>query len=135
MSARFIAFTTFAILVSSFAGAQPATQPATQPARGDTLLVTGIIDAPRDEIFDCFKTSEGIVKAWGVAQAKVDFRIGGQIRTAYAKDADLDSPKAIVNTILSYVPGRMLAMKPTAPPRAPDWLQAICDTGWNVIPL
>ena len=80
------------------------TQPSTQPARGDTLVVSGIIDAPPDEIFECFKTSDGIVKSWGVAQAKVDFRIGGQIRTAYAKEADLDSPKAIVNTILAYIP-------------------------------
>src|SRR5437762_8325475 len=120
MFARFVVFTGFVIFAASLVCAEPATQPTTQPARGDTLVVTAVVDAPSDEIFACFKTSEGIMKAWGVAQAKVDFRVGGQIRSAYAMDIDLDSPKAIANTILAYIPGRMLVMKPTAPEGAPD---------------
>jgi hypothetical protein len=86
-------------------------------------------------LFSSFTTGEGIVKAWGVAKAKVDFRVGGEIRTAYGPDTDLDSPKAIVNTILAYEPGRMLALKSTAPDGAPDWLRAICESGWWVIRL
>ena len=121
-------------LITVTATASGQTRPTTQP-RGDTLVLSIVIDAPPDEIFECFKTSEGIVKAWGVAQAKNDFRVGGQIRTAYSNETDLDSPKAIVNTILAYVPGRMLAIKPTAPQGAPDWLEAICDAGWSVIAL
>jgi len=130
MLTRLIVFTAIAINACAIAQTKPTTQP-----RGDTLVVSAVIDAPADEIFECFKTSDGIVKAWGVAQARNDFRVGGQIRTAYAKDIDLDSPKAIANTILAYVPGRMLAIKPTAPEGAPDWLVAICDAGWNVITL
>ena len=131
MYSRFVVFAGFVIFTASALSAEPTTR----PARGDTLVVSAIIDAPADEIFECFKTSEGIVKAWGVAQAKVDFRVGGQIRTAYAMETDVDSPKAIVNTILAYIPGRMLVIKPTAPEGAPDWLQAICKGGWNVIEL
>jgi uncharacterized protein YndB with AHSA1/START domain len=133
MSTRAIAFAVFAIFTSSIVRAQPATQPSTRPARGDTLVVSAVIDAPADEIFECFTTGEGFAKAVGVAQAKVDFRVGGQIRSAYAKETDLDTPKAIVNTILAYVPSRLLVIKPTAPEGAPDWLQAICESGWNVL--
>lgn len=100
-----------------------------------TLVISGIVHAPAEEVFHSFTTPEGIVKAWGVAKARVDFRVGGQIRTAYRPDADLDSPGAIVNTILAYEPGRMLSFKSTAPEGAPDWLRAICDSGWWVIRL
>jgi uncharacterized protein YndB with AHSA1/START domain len=123
------------MLTAASASGAPATAPATQPARGDTLVVSAIIDAPADEIFQCFTTSQGLVRAWGVAKAKVDFRVGGEIRDAYDMETDLDSAKAIVNTILAFVPGKMLAIKPTAPQGAPDWLEAICKTGWNVIEL
>jgi len=99
------------------------------------LTVSAVINAPADEIFHCFTTGPGFVKAMGVANAKVDFRVGGQIRSAYKPETDLDSDQAIVNTILAFEPNRMLAIKPTAPAGSPDWLQAICRTGWNVITL
>lgn len=130
MLAKLVVFTTIALLTD-----QIAAQPATQPARGDTLVCTGIIDAPAHEIFEQFRTPEGIVRAWSVAKAKVDFRVGGQIRTAYNPDADLDSDKCIVNTILAFVPDQLLVIKPTPPAGSPDWLQAICKTGHNVLEL
>jgi hypothetical protein len=70
-----------------------------------------------------------------VAQAKVDFRVGGQIRTRYRAEGDLDDPTSIVNTILAFEPDRMLAIKATAPEGAPPWLQRICETGWSVLRL
>jgi uncharacterized protein YndB with AHSA1/START domain len=115
-------------LVLAFAGPNPADAPKER-----TLIVQGEVDAPADEIWSAFQSPEGIVKAWGVARAKVDFRIGGEIRTAYSPETDLDSAQAIVNTILAYEPGRMLAIRPTAPEGAPDWLRAICESGFNVI--
>lgn len=134
---RTIALATLLLLVTTAAAADPApaTQPATRPARGDTVTSSTVIAAPAAEIFDCFRTPEGIVRSWGVAKAKVDFRVGGQIRTAYNAAADLDSDQVIVNTILAYEPNRMLAMKATPPAGAPDWLRAICDAGWSVITL
>jgi uncharacterized protein YndB with AHSA1/START domain len=100
-----------------------------------TLVVSEEVNAPAEEVYRAFTTPEGIVKAWGVAKARVDFRMGGAIRTSYKPEADLESPRAIVNTILAYEPGRMLAIKPTAPEGAPDWLRAICASGFNVIRL
>lgn len=125
----------FMLCLGSLTLAQPATQPTTRPARGDTVQCSGIVNAPASEIFAAFRTPEGIVKAWSVAKAKVDFRVGGQIRTSYKPDIDLDSDKCIVNTILAYEPDRMLAIRPTAPAGSPDWLNAICEAGFNVIRL
>ncbi len=119
-----------AFLVAALASPLRSQAPAER-----TLIVSAEVDAPAEEVYDAFTTPEGVVKAWGVARAKVDFRAGGQIRTAYQAETDLDSPRAIVNTILAYEPGRMLAIKPTAPEGAPDWLRAICESGFNVIRL
>ncbi|HRK30442.1 MAG TPA: SRPBCC domain-containing protein [Tepidisphaeraceae bacterium] len=114
---------------------QPTSAPTSQPARGETLTTETIIHAPAEEIFECFTTGPGFCKAMGVADAKVDFRVGGQIRSAYRPGTDLDSDQAIVNTILAYEPNRMLALKATAPAGAPEWLVKICQTGWSVITL
>jgi uncharacterized protein YndB with AHSA1/START domain len=108
---------------------------AAPPDQGRVVTSSIVINSPAPEIFESFTTPEGIVRAWGVAKAKVDFRVGGTIRSAYQPDTDLDSPKAIVNTILAYEPDRMLAIKATAPEGSPDWLLAICETGWSVLRL
>lgn len=125
-------FTTLTLFITAIAFADA---PTTQPGGEIRVVSSVIINCPAEEIFAAFKTPDGIVKAWSVAKAKVDFRVGGQIRTAYSPDVDLDSPKAIVNTILAYEPNRMLAIKATAPEGAPDWLQKICETGWSVLTL
>lgn len=104
-------------------------------AQERTLVVSGVLNAPPEKVYECFTTAEGLTMTWGVANAKVDFRQGGQIRTAYDLATDLDSPEAIVNTILAYEPGRMLAIKATAPANSPAWLRAICESGFTVIRL
>ncbi|MBX3365687.1 MAG: SRPBCC domain-containing protein [Phycisphaeraceae bacterium] len=114
-------------------GAQEGGVVAAASIGGRTLTHSAIIHMPADELFAHFTTAEGIVKAWSVAKARVDFRVGGQIRTAYAADADLDAPTSIVNTILAFEPGRMVTIKATAPAGAPEWLQLVCREAFSVI--
>lgn len=104
-------------------------------APGRTLVLSTELGAPAAEVFRGFTTAEGIKKHWSVAKAKVDFRLGGQIRTCYQPDGDLDAPTAIVNTILAYEPDRMLTIKATAPEGSPAWLQKVCRDGWSVLRL
>lgn len=106
---------------------------AAAPIGGRTLTHSAIIHMPADELFAHFTTAEGIVKAWSVAKARVDFRVGGQIRTAYDANADLDAPTSIVNTILAFEPGRMVTIKATAPEGSPEWLQLVCREAFSVI--
>lgn len=113
-------------------GVAPSAGPQTHVG-GRTLSHSAIIHMPADELFAHFTTAEGIVKAWSVAKAKVDFRVGGQIRTAYAADADLDAPTSIVNTILAFEPNRMITIKATAPEGSPEWLQLVCREAFSVI--
>ena len=114
-------------------GAREGGVVAGAPIGGRTLTHSAIIHMPADELFAHFTTAEGIVKAWSVAKAKVGFRVGGQIRTAYNADADLDAPTSIVNTILAFEPNRMITIKATAPEGAPEWLQLVCREAFSVI--
>lgn len=106
---------------------------AAAPVGGRTLTHSAIIHMSAEELFAHFTTAEGIVRAWSVAQASVDFRVGGEIRTAYDANADLDAPTSIVNTILAFEPGRMVTIKATAPEGAPEWLQLVCREAFSVI--
>ncbi|MDX2146351.1 MAG: SRPBCC domain-containing protein [Planctomycetota bacterium] len=120
----------------SQSGQAQATPADAEPLASERIgRVMQTINVPADRIFEHFTTAEGIKRSWSVAQARVDFRVGGEIRTAYDPTADLESPASISNTILAYEPGRMLAIKSTPPQGAPDWLQAICQSGFTVIRL
>jgi uncharacterized protein YndB with AHSA1/START domain len=112
-----------------------AQEPTTRPTRPEVLTVSGIVTCPAEKIFKCFTTGEGIVQAWGVKVAKVDFRVGGMIRTSYDPSVDLDSDQVIGNQILAYEPNRLLIIKPIAPAGAPEDIQEICKVGWNAIYL
>jgi uncharacterized protein YndB with AHSA1/START domain len=106
---------------------------AIAPIGGRLLTHSAIIRVPVEDVFASFTTAEGIVRAWGVAKARVDFRVGGEFRTAYEEETDLDSRNAIVNTILSFEPNRMISIKATAPIGSPEWLELVCAETHSVI--
>ena len=99
------------------------------------LRKEGVIHAGASEIFNCFRTGEGLKKLWGVAHAEVDFKVGGMIRTNYDPAGKIGDDSTIGNAILAYEPDRMLAMRPIAPVGAEDFVKKICETGWSVIRL
>ncbi len=102
-------------------------------AEDRTLQHSGVIHAPASEIWKQFQTGDGIEKIWGVAHADVDFKVGGQIRTTYNAAGKLGDEGTITNTIIAYEPERMLALKSGAPENAPDYIKAICESGWTVL--
>src|SRR5690606_33771163 len=63
----------------------------------------------------------------GAAQAEVDFRIGGTLRSHHSADGQLDDAQAVVLELLAHDPQRMLAWRtlqsPGLPPQAlaPLW--------------
>lgn len=95
----------------------------------------GVIHASAAEIFNCFRTGDGLKKLWGVAHAEVDFKVGGMIRTNYDPAGKIGDDSTIGNAILAYEPDRMLAMRPIAPVGAQDFVKKLCETGWTVIRL
>lgn len=75
-----------------------------------------VIDAPVEDVWDAFTTSEGW-ESWATPFAHVDLRVGGLIETSYKPDAKRGDAGNIHNRILSYLPFRMLSIRAVqAPP-------------------
>jgi len=93
----------------------------------------GVVEAPIEEVWKVFATSEGY-KALGPALAEVDLRIGGAIRSRYRDDGVLGDEETIENTILAYEPPTMMALRITKTPRSFPFKNAWKST-WTVITL
>jgi uncharacterized protein YndB with AHSA1/START domain len=94
-------------------------------------VTEGFVNAPVGEVWRLFTTSEGF-KATGAAQAQVDLRIGGEIRSHYDPKGTLGDPETIVNEILAYEPERMLAIRVKQAPANLQHRAALAGT-WTVI--
>ena len=117
------------VLVAALSGlaAGPAAAQASQledtssvEPNGHRIIQLSVeIPAPPSEVWAALTTAEGW-RRLGVGFARVDFRTGGVIETAYSPDAAAGAPGNIHNQIVAYVPGRMLAIRNVqAPPGFP----------------
>jgi len=91
----------------------------------------GLIEAPPQEVWQVFATSEGY-KALGPALAEVDLRVGGTIRSRYSADGTLGDAETIENTILAYEPPTMMAIRIAKTPQSFPFKNAWKNT-WTVI--
>lgn len=96
-------------------------------------VTEGFVNTTADEVWRIFTTAEGY-KRTGVAQAEVDLRIGGTIRSHYDPKGTLGDDKTIVQEILAYEPERMLATRIKQAPADFAYRDAMADT-WTVIYL
>lgn len=104
-------------------------------ARADELSFVneGVVDAPIEEVWKVFATSEGYT-ALGPALAEIDLRIGGTIRSRYGIDGTLGDAETIENAILAYEPPTMMALRITKTPESFPFKNAWKST-WTVITL
>ena len=93
----------------------------------------GIVNAPIAAVWRVWSTSEGY-RAVGVALADVDLRIGGLIRSRYSAAGVLGDDETIVQRILAYEPGRMIAVRIEKPPKSFPFREA-WKTTWTVVTL
>lgn len=79
-------------------------------AETEAQVTEGFVNAPIAEVWRLFTTADGYQRT-GAAQAEIDLRIGGEIRTHYDPKGTLGDPETIVNEILAFEPERMLALR------------------------
>jgi uncharacterized protein YndB with AHSA1/START domain len=84
--------------------------PVAARAQSAPLVAEAIINAPVSEVWRLFTTSEGM-ESWMVAQADIDLKIGGLMRTHYDPKGELGDANTIVNEVLSFEPERMLSIR------------------------
>ena len=104
-----------------------------QEKPASTVAAEGVVDAPIDEVWRVFSTAEGYRKL-GVAQAEMDFRPGGLIRTHYDPKGQLGDDGTIVTEILTYDPGRVITTRIARPPKRFPFMTAY-RTVWTVVTL
>jgi hypothetical protein len=97
----------------------------------EPITYDATLDAKLDDAWNAFATSKGW-KSWAVAQAEVDLRNGGRIRTTYSKTATLGDESTIENTIMCYDPKRMLSFRVTRFPKGFPFPKAV-ESMWTVI--
>ena len=78
---------------------------------GDLFLKhTIILEAGLDQVWDTFTTEAGVT-AWMVPVARLDFRIGGSLKTHYARTAAIGDPGTIVLNVVNYAPHHFLTLQ------------------------
>lgn len=90
-----------------------------------------IVDAPLAQAWDAFTTKAGL-ESWIVAKAEVDFRVGGVLRTRYAKDGEIGDEHTIEQAVLSFDPQRMYSVRISKIPKGFPFTSAYKST-WSVI--
>jgi uncharacterized protein YndB with AHSA1/START domain len=106
---------------------------AAHAADGVSFVNEGVVNAPVEEVWKVFSTSEGY-KVLGTAQAEVDLKVGGTIRSRYGSDGPLGDPETIENVILAYEPPTMMALRIQKPPKTFPFKEAWKST-WTVLTL
>lgn len=106
---------------------------AAQAADGVSFVNEGVVNAPVEEVWKVFATSEGY-KALGVSLAEVDLRVGGVIRSRYGTDGLLGDDETIETVILAYEPPTMMATRIQKPPKSFPFKEA-WKNPWTVITL
>lgn len=99
----------------------------------DPLVHEVDLEAPVEEVWRIFTTDEGY-KTLGVAQARIDLRVGGKMLTHYDPAGVLGDEGTIENTILAYEPMRMIAFQITRPPKGFPFMGAYSST-WSVVTM
>ena len=101
-------------------------------AQDDRPLVhEGIVNGPLDQVWAAYTTKAGL-ESWMVAHAEIELKVGGTMKTQYNPKGTVDDATAIVNTILSYEPMRMVSIKVLKAPQGFPFPNAIKNM-WTVL--
>lgn len=124
-----------ALAAPAYAGGAPIEASVIDNGDGTRALqqVT-IVEAPIARVWEAFSTVDGW-KSWGIKFAKLDFRAGGTIETAYVDGAGEGDPRNIVHRILAMVPERILVTRLDRVPEDGPVSPALLDPMWGVYEL
>lgn len=95
------------------------------------LIATDVVAASPAKVWGAFTTREG-QESWQVSHADIDLRVGGLMRTLYAKEGRIGDENTINNLIISYDPERMLSIRIVNPPKNFPFKKA-SESVWTVI--
>ncbi len=111
---------TLAILVSaaSHALALPPSKSSASPVRTTSYQAGGervlrqevVVDSTVEQVWRSFTTTEGL-KTWAAPVVEFELKTGGKFYSNYTAGSHVGDPGTIYNTVLSYLPLRMMSFK------------------------
>lgn len=106
---------------------------AAPAAQAEAVQVEGFINTDAGQVWQLFTTEQGHLHG-GAAQAQVEFRIGGKIRSHHSADGHLQDAQATVLEVLAYDEPRMLAWRTLQAPAEVAPAAALTQL-WTVVYL
>jgi len=97
----------------------------------EPLTHSDVIKGSVKDVWAAFTTKAG-QESWMVSHSEIDLKVGGMMRTQYAKEGKIGDPNTINNLIISFDPERMFSIKIDKPPVRFPWKKAAQST-WTVI--
>jgi uncharacterized protein YndB with AHSA1/START domain len=99
---------------------------------GRVQQIEFIVKATPAQVWAALTTDEGFT-GWGAAVAHVTLANDGMIEASYSPDAKIGDPDDIRNSIVAYVPNRMLVLHNVHVPSKGPFKQAVIDKIRTVI--
>lgn len=96
------------------------------------LIQEFTVAAPIDAVWNAYTTKEGW-ENWSVPLAKVDFKIGGTIKTNYNPKGQIGDSTTIVTNIINYVPFQLLTLQAEITDNFPEFMKKEAKNFYNVI--
>jgi uncharacterized protein YndB with AHSA1/START domain len=115
------------VLLSCCASAQTKTLHTTADVRNTSYVAAGqrvlrhevIVPANLQQVWHAFTTQEGL-QTWAAPVVEFELKTGGSFHSNYNPQAKLGDTGTIYNTVLSYIPLRMLTFKIGLTPAFPE---------------
>jgi uncharacterized protein YndB with AHSA1/START domain len=79
-------------------------------AQNMVLEQTFVVHVPVDSVWNAFTTEEGWT-GWATAQAEIDLKVNGTVRTHYDINGKLGDESSVTLHIINYVPNKLLTLQ------------------------
>ena len=96
------------------------------------LIQSFIVNVGLDSVWNAYTTKKGM-ESWAAANAAIDLKINGTIKTTYKKSIAIGEPGTITLHLLNFVPKRMLTLQAELTENFPDFMRADEKNLYNTI--
>lgn len=90
------------------------------------------VNVPIEKAWDVYATEQGWESAF-VAQAELDFKVNGSIKTSYDKNATIGDSSTIVLHIINYVPRKIITLQAEITSNFPEFMKADEKDLFNIV--
>lgn len=90
------------------------------------------VNVPLDSVWNAYTTKKGW-ESWVSAQAEIDFKINGIIKSNYNKEVDINDDSTIILHITNYIPKRMLTLQAELTKNFPAFMKEDQKDLYNMI--